>query len=215
MAVMGYADLLAEDAAPGSESARYAAEVQRECERIATIVRNLLGFARQDKRPNSPERVVDVVGAALSSIRTVLRHDRIRLELQLPDDLPRVSCRSQQIQQVLMNLVTNARDALNERYPDADDDKKIRISANVPATANDGGRRLRLTVEDHGPGIPAAIRDAVFDPFFTTKPSGKGTGMGLSISHDIVRDHGGQLSLETEPGRWTRFHVDLPVASDA
>jgi nitrogen fixation/metabolism regulation signal transduction histidine kinase len=70
---------------------------------------------------------------------------------------------------------------------------------------------IRLTVEDHGCGIPEAIRQRIFDPFFTTKPHDKGTGLGLSISHGIVKDHGGRLSVESEPGRWTRFHVDLPI----
>jgi signal transduction histidine kinase len=71
---------------------------------------------------------------------------------------------------------------------------------------------IRLTVEVHGCGIPEAIRQRIFDPFFTTKPHNKGTGLGLSISHGIIKDHDGALSVESEPGRWTRFHVDLPIA---
>jgi len=69
-------------------------------------------------------------------------------------------------------------------------------------------RVVRLTVEDHGCGIPEDLRERVFDPFFTTKPRDKGTGLGLSISHGIVKDHGGQLWVESEFGQWTRFHVD-------
>jgi signal transduction histidine kinase len=72
---------------------------------------------------------------------------------------------------------------------------------------------IRLTVEDHGCGIPEAIRQRIFDPFFTTKPHDKGTGLGLSISHGIVKDHDGALSVESEPGQWTRFYVDLPALS--
>jgi len=77
----------------------------------------------------------------------------------------------------------------------------------------DGGPWLRMTVEDHGAGIPAPVRERIFDPFYTTKPAGMGTGLGLSISHGIVKDHGGELHFETEPGHGTRFHVDLPVAA--
>jgi signal transduction histidine kinase len=124
-------------------------------------------------------------------------------------DLPRIKCRSQQIQQVLMNLMINARDALNERYPGHSPEKKPRVFARL--TERQPRRYIRLTVEDSDKGIPAQIRNRIFDPFFTTKPKETGTGLGLSISYGIVRDHGGQLSVESEPGRCTRFHVDLPV----
>jgi signal transduction histidine kinase len=67
-------------------------------------------------------------------------------------------------------------------------------------------------VEDHGSGIPEALRKRIFDPFFTTKPRDRGTGLGLSISHSIAADHGGQISVESEVGQWTRFHLDLPPA---
>ncbi|MGB9005142.1 MAG: ATP-binding protein, partial [Candidatus Aminicenantales bacterium] len=70
---------------------------------------------------------------------------------------------------------------------------------------------IRLTVEDQGVGIPADSVDRVFDPFFTTKPREQGTGLGLSISHGIVRDHGGEIKVESEPGRFTRMHIDLPL----
>ncbi len=108
-----------------------------------------------------------------------------------------------------MNLMTNARDALNERYPGYSPEKKLRIAAKV--ITKQGHRFIRTTVEDTGPGIPVEIRDRIFDPFFTTKPKETGTGLGLSISYGIVRDHGGELSVESQPGRYTRFHLDLPV----
>ncbi|MCE5264517.1 MAG: hypothetical protein LLG97_13410 [Deltaproteobacteria bacterium] len=120
-------------------------------------------------------------------------------------------CRSQQIQQVLMNLLTNARDALNERYPGYSPEKRLRVTAEI--IRKQGRTFIRTTVEDNGIGIRAEIRDRIFDPFFTTKPKETGTGLGLSISYGIVRDHGGELTAESEPGRYTRFHVDLPVDS--
>ena len=121
-----------------------------------------------------------------------------------------MECRSQQIEQVLMNLLTNARDALNDRYPAYHEDKIIRVSAR-PFEKN-GSIWIQMTVEDHGNGIPAGVRDRIFDPFYTTKPMGRGTGLGLSISYGIVKDHGGCLHFETEAGRYTRFHVDLPAS---
>lgn len=110
---------------------------------------------------------------------------------------------------VLMNLLTNARDALNERYSGHDPDKIMALT--VRAVEKEGQPWIRITVEDHGTGIPEEIRERVFDPFFTTKDRTQGTGLGLSISHGIVQDHHGELSVECEADRYTRFHLDLPV----
>ncbi len=207
--IMNYAQLILDREGEGNLSSEYAGEIIHETERIAGIVRNLLTFARQEKQSQSPALLSDIVSSVLSLIQTVMRHDQIDLEVSIPDGLPSIRCRSQQIQQVLMNLMTNARDALNERYPGHDPDKKLRISAGV--FCKEGREFIRITVEDRGNGIPAKIRKRIFDPFFTTKPKETGTGLGLSISYGIVRDHGGELSVEGEPGQPTRFHVDLPL----
>jgi signal transduction histidine kinase len=172
-------------------------------------VQNLLTFARHEKQSHSPALLSDIVSSVLSLIQTVMRRDQIVLELGIPENLPKIKCRSQQIQQVLMNLLTNARDALNERYPDYSPEKKLFLFAGPYEKT--GRKFIRITVEDYGIGIPSRILDKIFDPFFTTKPKETGTGLGLSISYGIVRDHGGELSVESEPGRYTRFHVDLPV----
>jgi len=106
-------------------------------------------------------------------------------------------------------LLTNARDALNLRFPDYDDEKIIRI--HVGLIEKDGTQWIRTTIEDHGPGIPEALIDRVFDPFFTTKSRAEGTGLGLSVSYGIVADHQGKLAVESAPGEATRFHLDLRV----
>jgi len=111
-----------------------------------------------------------------------------------------------------MNLLTNAYGALNEKYSGQDENKLISISASV--LEKDGKSWLRLTVEDHGPGISEGIHERIFDPFFTTKPRDEGTGLGLSISHGIVKEHHGELIVESKVGEWTRFHVDLPMTDD-
>ncbi len=108
-----------------------------------------------------------------------------------------------------MNLVTNARDALNERFRGYSPEKKLRIAAEV--ITREGRRFIRTIVEDTGVGIPEEIKDRIFDPFFTTKPKEIGTGLGLSISYGIIKDHGGELSVESKPLRHTRFKMDLPV----
>lgn len=212
MGIKGYADLM-ELTVPGNpDVSRLAGEVKREASRIHRIVTNLLRFARSEKTEEPrPTRLNDIVGATLSLVQMVMRHDQITLEVDIPGDLPPVFCLSPQIQQVVMNLLTNARDALNTKYPDYDENKVVSITARPLIRACK--QWVRLTVEDHGQGIPEEVKQRMFDPFFTTKPADKGTGLGLSITYGIVKEHGGALDVETECGEWTRVHVDLPMGS--
>jgi PAS domain S-box-containing protein len=210
--IMNYAQLIQDRLSVGSPLAEYTGEILNETHRVATIVRNLLTFARDEKHSHSPARLTDIVEGTMSLIRTIMRHDQITLTVAVAEDLPCIKCRSQQIQQVLMNLMTNARDALNERYPGHDPDKILDVSARAHEK---GGRQwIRVTVEDHGTGITPAVRERMFDPFFTTKPRDKGTGLGMAISHGIVKEHHGELVVESEPGSFTRVHLFLPVDSD-
>ncbi|MDP6526466.1 MAG: PAS domain S-box protein [Kiritimatiellia bacterium] len=209
--VMNYAQLIIDNTDDtDGRIPELAGEIVIETERVAVIVRNLLQFARQnDQRHQSPARMADITEATLSLIRTVMRHDQILLQVDVPEDLPTIRCRNQQIQQVLMNLMTNARDALNERYSGHDDGKIMSVVARE--IQEDGIRWIRTTVEDHGTGISEEVCDRLFEPFFTTKPDKSGTGLGLSISYGIVEDHGGRLTVESEVDKYTRFHMDLPV----
>lgn len=207
--IMNYAQLIFDQAREETAEKQFALEILHETQRVAGIVRNLLTFARNENQSHSPALVSDIITSVLSLVQTVMRHDQISLIVRVPDDLPKIKCRSQQIQQVIMNLMTNARDALNDRYSDYSPDKRLEVTAEELWKRDK--RYVRITVADTGNGIPFEIQDKIFDPFFTTKPKEKGTGLGLSISYGIVRDHGGELSLESEPGRHTRFHVDLPV----
>jgi len=207
--IMNYAQLIADGLEDESPAKEYANEIIHETQRIAKIVRNLLTFARDEKQCHSSALLSDIVASVLSLIQTVLRRDQIEIQLEIPEDLPKIKCRSQQIQQVLMNLMTNARDALNEKYSGYSEEKRLRVFAEL--IAKQDRRFIRTTVEDSGKGIPLDILDQIFDPFFTTKPKEIGTGLGLSISYGIVKDHGGELSVESEPGKCTRFHMDLPV----
>ncbi len=207
--IMNYAQLIADKAEPGSQAAEYAGEIIQETSRVATVVKNLLQFARQEKEALRPARLEDILEQTLSLLRAVLRRDQITLTLDVPAGLLPLKCRSQQIQQVLMNLLTNARDALNERYAGYHADKTIRLS--IQPFEHDGRPWLRVTVADRGAGIPADIRERIFDPFFTTKPRDQGSGLGLSISYGIAQEHHGALHFETVPGEGTAFHLDLPV----
>ena len=209
--IINYAQLIA-DRTDNDPLREFARGIVDEGSRIAAIVKNLLSFSRQQKESHSPARVSDIVTASLSLVGAVLRKDGIQIDVDVPDDLPTIKCRSQQIQQVLLNLLTNARDGLNARYPGDDEDKIVRLS--VEKVDHDGHAWIRIAVEDHGAGIPPSVLGRVFDPFFTTKPRDQGTGLGLSISYGIVRDHHGTLTVESVPNQSTRFLVELPVDND-
>ncbi|MFC2078987.1 PAS domain S-box protein [Candidatus Bipolaricaulota bacterium] len=206
--VINYAELLKDRVADDERAAEYAEAIIEEGNRIAGIVKNLLSFARQDEAKYSPARIFDIVTDSLSLLHASLLKNQIEVAVNVSEDLPEVSCRSQQIQQVLVNLITNAQASLNERYPEYDEDKFLSISAEV---SGDDNAWLRITVEDHGIGIPEEVQNRIFDPFFTSKSRDQGTGLGLAVSHGIVTEHQGNISLESSEGEYTRFHVDLPL----
>lgn len=208
--IINYAQLISESPGVDADIVEFSGEIIKEGQRIAGIVKNLLKFARQEKQTHSLAQVNDIINETLLLIRTIIRTDKIALDVALTPDLPSVKCRSQQIQQVLMNLITNARDALNTRYKQEHKDKCIVLSS-AYLKRTDGSEWVRVTVEDHGMGIPDDVKDKMFDPFFTTKSRNEGTGLGLSISHGIVQDHHGTLYYETELGKYTRAILELPV----
>ena len=207
--IINYAQLISEDPAANDQMKEYSQEIMAEGERVAEIVKNLLSFARQEKQTHSLAQISDIIRQTVSLIQAVMRHDQILFEVDIEQGLPSIKCRSQQIQQVLMNMITNARDSLNEKYQGFHEDKKIILVCRQ--FKKDGRRWIRVTVEDHGTGIPAEIKDKLFDPFFTTKSRELGTGLGLSITHGIVQDHHGAFYFETEYGIFTKAILELPV----
>ena len=207
--IMNYAQLILDSEGETGPGAEYAREIITESERISEIVKNLLQFSRIEKQSHSYASIRDIINQTVSLIRTVIKKDQIDLLIHLQDDLPEIKCRSQQIQQVLMNLLTNARDALNEKYAGFDKDKIIRLFC--VQLRYDGRRWVRIIVEDHGNGIPEYVQEKMFEPFFSTKTKDKGTGLGLSISFGIVKEHHGNLYIKTRQGIYTRFYLDLPV----
>ncbi|MEN6369295.1 MAG: PAS domain S-box protein [Thermotogota bacterium] len=204
--VINYADLI-ERRVTDPQLREFAGGIKTEGNRMAEIVRGLLSFARQETAEKRREQVPDIVRASLTLVGSILKKDRIRLRQSITDELPFVRCNAQQIEQIIINLLTNARDALNRKYPGEDEDKIVEIV--IRKIEKDGEPWVRTTVEDRGSGVPADLIARIFDPFFTTKPRDMGTGLGLSISYGIAQDHGGDLTVESEEGRYTRFHLDL------
>ncbi len=207
--IMNYAQLILDASDKETNTATYSSEIIHETERISVIVKNLLQFSRHEKRSHSYASIYDIIDQTISLVNTIINKDQIKLEIRLDDNLPDIKCRSQQIQQVIMNLITNAKDALNERYPDYDENKVIELYCSE--YQNEGRRWLHLIVKDYGIGIPLERGERIFEPFYSTKPKEMGTGLGLSISYGIVSEHHGKMTFESVVGEYTVFMVDLPV----
>ena len=198
--VIGNALLLA-DEAEGSALAERAQRVREAAERCGRIVRSFLAMARQRKTEPRPVSVQALVDAALQLLAYSMRTSSVTVEQDIAADLPAVLCDPDQIQQVLSNLLINARQVLEERPQP----RRVRLTARADA------EWVRLEVADNGPGIAEHIRSRVFDPFFTTKPVGTGTGIGLAVSRGIAEAHGGTLSLAPSDGEGACFVIRLPV----
>ncbi|MEW6283451.1 MAG: ATP-binding protein [Candidatus Eremiobacterota bacterium] len=165
------------------------------------ITGKLLRASRAESTPRVPSDLNQAVRAALELVETRLRKDRVEVDLDLAP-LPATTVSLSEVQQVVMNLLVNARDAVLS--PGAAG-RAIRVRTRVD------GDRVVLEVEDSGPGVPEEIRDRIFEPFFTTKPPDRGTGLGLSISRELAEENGGQLELEGP----TLFRLSFPPADRA
>jgi two-component system NtrC family sensor kinase len=197
-AILGYSQLLTSSGQMGPQGVEYAEKLYKQAQRTHRIVQNLLSFARQHK----PERTAVQINQALEETLALrdydLRMHNIRVHLELSADLPVTAADPHQLQQVFLNLVNNAVDAILECS--AEGDLWVRTAME--------GDRLCIDFTDSGPGVKDASR--VFDPFYTTKPVGKGTGLGLSICYGIITEHGGIIRVRNVPNRGASFTIELP-----
>jgi signal transduction histidine kinase/FixJ family two-component response regulator len=201
--IMGYGQLLLGHGLAGSQLSE-ARKVFQEAERARRIVKNLLYFARENKPERSCVNLNEIVERTLALRSYELRVENIVIECDLAANLPETMADPYQLQQVVLNLLANAEQALLED----------RGQGHVWIRTHRIGRnRICLEVSDDGPGIPAEVGSRVFDPFFTTKPSDVGTGLGLSIVYGIVHQHGGDVSFENQPEGGARFVVELPLVA--
>ena len=211
--VIGYAQLLQEEVREAAEQsgteqpsglAHDLRRIAEESERAAKIVRNLLAFARRQSAARSEQDIADLMTRVLSLRAYEFRLNAIEVDSQFEPGLPPVLGDSGQLQQALLNLLLNAEQAMRARSV-----RRIRVGARRVPDAD----AIELFIADTGHGIPEENLRRIFDPFFTTREVGEGTGLGLSICYGIVRDHGGQISVESRVGQGTTFKVLLPARS--
>ena len=181
--------------------ARIMASTRQGVKRVADIVQNLSNFARLDRATVDRVDLRESIASSLEMIRGRLDRRRITVTIQA-DDLPRVVCQPAQVNQVLLNLMVNAMQAIELSKKD---EGHIDVSLHVR------DHEVVLEVADDGGGIAPDVLPQIFDPFFTTKPVGQGTGLGLSISHSIIAEHGGRIEVESQLGQGSRFLVYLPI----
>ncbi|HEY0483820.1 MAG TPA: ATP-binding protein [Kofleriaceae bacterium] len=172
--------------------------VMEEADRLKHIVSEFSGFARMPKPEFQRLDLNELVRSALA----LYQGGAAPIEIKLADPLPRIDADKNQLSQVVLNLVENARDAIGQRS-----EGHITVSTRL----GEAGDRALLIVEDNGPGIPVDLKDKVFAPYFTTKHTKGGTGLGLAIVHRIVSDHGGRIAVVDAPGGGARFAIELPL----
>jgi two-component system NtrC family sensor kinase len=197
-AILGYSQLLTSSGQMGQQGIEYADKLYKQAQRTHRIVQNLLSFARQHKPERMPVQINQALEETLALRDYDLRMHNIRVHLQLAENLPVTSADPHQLQQVFLNMVNNAVDAILEHSTEGDLWVRTMLR----------GDRLCIEFTDSGPGVKDASR--VFDPFYTTKPVGKGTGLGLSICYGIITEHGGTIQVRNVPTRGASFIIELP-----
>jgi PAS domain S-box-containing protein len=190
----------------GDAAIRAAAlKIRSAAERCSRIVRTFLAMARQQQPQRGPVAVNEVISEALDLAGYAVRTSSIEVALDLADDVPLILADSDQLHQVLLNLIINAQQSLQD-HPTP---RRIRMQSRYERAAD----AVRITVADNGPGVPAHLRARIFEPYFTTKPTGVGLGVGLAVSAGIVEAHGGSLTLDCPPEGGAVFTIVLPVGA--
>jgi len=211
--VVGFSDLLGEAADVPPRLAEPLAVIRQEAERASAIVRNLLSFARRQEGERHLQSIRPILESTHQLLKNQLMAARIELTLTFEPGLPEVEVHANQIKQVFVNIINNAAQAIaSTRGKTGVGGGRIDI---VTRCEPDG---LSVNVSDNGPGIPQAVAQRVFEPFFSTKSEGEGTGLGLSISQGIVKEHGGNITVDPggpATGRGATFSVELPTGIHA
>ena len=202
-AIQGFAQLLTARDGLDETMKKDLQTMYTESKRAARITRNLLAFSRKHEPDKRLISINEVVEKSFELTMHQLKIDNIEVVVELQPDLPITVVDSDQMQEVFVNIINNAEQAMLEAHG------KGKL---VVRTRKSGGM-IQITFTDDGPGISNENLQRIFDPFFTTKAVGKGTGLGLSICYGIVQAHGGEIRASSEPGKGSTFVVEVPIAS--
>ena len=197
--VVGFSDFLAESGDVPQALAEPLRVIRQEAERAATIVKNLLSFARRQEGERLPQPLQPLLESVLALLRNEMMALKVETALFVEPHIPDIEMNPNQIKQVFVNLLNNAAQAI----------ASTGRPGHITVTAKRWLDGVAVSVADDGPGIPEELLPRVFEPFFTTKTEGEGTGLGLSICQGIIKEHGGRITLESSPGVGATFTVEL------
>jgi len=219
MVLRGTAQLIARSLRKGTLTPErlpeYLDSMDRNTKRMMTIINHMRTFSRQSDKEFEPVRVNGIIQDCFLMIGEQLKLRNIIVEMELDPDIPWVMGNANQLEQVILNLIINARDAIESRLQISDQEKTRMEQARIGIVTRsqytkDGDESVEIWIRDTGSGISQQHRDRIFDPFFTTKPVGQGTGLGLSISYGIIKDHRGDISVVETGPEGTTFRITLP-----
>ncbi len=203
--VLGFADFLSETGQMPANLAEPLRVIQHEAQRAAGIVKNLLTFARRQEQERRPMDLGPILQRTFALLRNQLIGLKVEPHLVIEPHLPQVEGSPNQVQQVFLNIINNAAQAI----------ASTGRSGMVVVRAKPWLGGVAVDVTDNGPGVPAELQERVFEPFFTTKAAGEGTGLGLSICQGIIKEHGGRITLSSAGGQGATFTIELPPAAEA
>jgi PAS domain S-box-containing protein len=201
--ILGYTQLLLRTEPKGTQAFDDLKIIEKHARNCKVIVEDLLNFARSSETQKGVLNVNDLIHEVISVVDHQFKLDNITIETKLDTSIPTLYADGEKLKQVFMNLLVNAKQAIEVKG-------QIQIITDHDSSRNE----LTVTVVDTGSGIPPEVQEKIFDPFFTTKPTGQGTGLGLSVSYGIIKDHHGEIFVQSTPGKGSTFTITLPVTLD-
>ena len=214
--IVGYTELTMDDVPEGSQAHQNLEEVLKATNRAKDLVQQILTFSRQNCQERKPLKVQSLIKEAVKLLRATIPSS-IEIECNIDEFCGLIKGDPTQIHQIIMNLCTNAYHAMQETGGTLEVSlKEIDISyeQSVERVGMKVGKHIELMVKDSGHGMDPHVKERIFEPYYTTKKQGKGTGLGLSVIHGIVKNHGGDITLTSQPGKGSSFKVYLPIIDD-
>jgi len=198
--IMNTLELLKTEIPPESKRRRILELSLSETQRLAEMLRNMLSFSKPEEEKRKPIKINELVEGILLMMERQMRESNIKVETYLDEGIPEVMASTNQMRQVMLNLIKNAKEAMPKGG-----------TLTVRTTREDN--KVLIHIQDSGVGVPEEIRDKIFEAFFTTKQKVKGVGLGLSVCYGIIKDHGGEIKVESEVDKGTSFKIHLPISS--